>query len=90
MPLQVEVPPGTAVLFDANLLHAVRPNNAPDGQPSERVAFHFIPGSHGSEFRGTSFARGDFADRHLVSAALASSAAAAAAVPKRRRRGAAA
>ena len=68
-PLEVEVPPGTAVLFDANLLHAVRPNDAADGRPSERLAFHFIPGSHGSAFRGTSFARGDFADRHLAAPA---------------------
>ena len=33
---------------------------------SERVAFHYIPGDLDSDFRGTSFARGKFADRHLA------------------------
>jgi len=64
-PIDVIVPAGSAVLFDANLLHAVHPNRS-DG-PSERVAFHYIPGDLGAVgFRGTSFARGDFADRHLA------------------------
>ena len=66
VPLEVEVPAGTAVLFDANLLHAVRPNDAIDSQPSERVAFHYIPGDLDTGFRGTSFARCTFADRYLV------------------------
>ena len=55
---------GTAVLFDANLLHAVHPNRVKGGPPSERVAFHYIPGDLDTGFRGTSFARGQFADRH--------------------------
>jgi ectoine hydroxylase-related dioxygenase (phytanoyl-CoA dioxygenase family) len=64
-PIDVCIPAGSAVLFDANLLHSVHPNRS-DG-PSERVAFHYIPGDLGDTgFRGTSFARGDFADRHLA------------------------
>ena len=64
-PLDVGVPAGSAVLFDANLLHAAWPN-APGGGSSlsERVAFHYIPLEVESEFRGVSFARGAFADRH--------------------------
>lgn len=62
-PVDVEVSEGSAVLFDANLLHATWPNTASDGF-SERIAFHYIPASVDSEFRGVSFARGKFADRH--------------------------
>ncbi len=63
-PFDVGVAEGSAVLFDANLLHAVWPNVS-DG-PSERLAFHFIPGDLNSAFRGVSFARGAFADRHVA------------------------
>ena len=62
-PLDVGVPAGSAVLFDANLLHAAWPN-AGGSSLSERVAFHYIPLEVESEFRGVSFARGAFADRH--------------------------
>jgi hypothetical protein len=68
-PLDVPVAAGSAVLFDANLLHAVHANRLErdGGLPaSERVAFHFIPGDLDTGFRGTSFARGAFADRHLA------------------------
>lgn len=64
--VDVPVCAGTAVLFDANLLHAVHPNSVVGGPPSERVAFHYIPGDLDTGFRGTSFARGRFADRHRV------------------------
>ena len=64
--VDVPVAAGTAVLFDANLLHAVHPNSVVGGPPSERVAFHYIPGDLDTGFRGTSFARGRFADRHRV------------------------
>eukprot|EP01062_Namystynia_karyoxenos_P071273 TRINITY_DN6671_c0_g1_i2.p2 TRINITY_DN6671_c0_g1~~TRINITY_DN6671_c0_g1_i2.p2 ORF type:complete len:344 (+),score=128.74 TRINITY_DN6671_c0_g1_i2:85-1032(+) len=63
-PVDVAVPAGSAVLFDANLLHCAHPNTRET--PSERVAFHYIPGDLDSGFRGTSFARGRFADRHLA------------------------
>ncbi|CAK0853992.1 unnamed protein product [Prorocentrum cordatum] len=59
------VPGGSVVLFDANLLHCVQPNLSTD-TPSERVACHFIPGDLDTGFRGTSFRRGHFADRHLI------------------------
>mmetsp|Transcript_62614 Transcript_62614/g.116477 ORF Transcript_62614/g.116477 Transcript_62614/m.116477 type:complete len:336 (+) Transcript_62614:22-1029(+) len=63
-PQDVAVPAGSVVLFDANLLHAVWPNTS--SGPSERVACHFIPGDLDTSFRDTSFARGSFADRHLI------------------------
>lgn len=59
------VPSGSVVMFDANLLHSVQPNLSTD-TPSERVACHFIPGDLDTGFRGTSFRRGHFADRHLI------------------------
>ena len=63
-PRDVPVAASSAVLFDANLLHSVHPNLS---QPaSERIAFHYIPGQLDSGFRGTSFARRKFADRHLA------------------------
>ena len=43
------VPEGTAILFDANLLHAAHPHvrrSVDDEATSERVAFHYIPTSH--------------------------------------------
>ena len=72
-PVDVSVAAGSVVLFDANLLHSGHPNLLPsDGgvsAASERLAFHFIPGDLDSGFRGTSFARGRFADRHRVTLA---------------------
>ena len=65
-PVDVAVNAGTAVLFDANLLHCAHANSVVGGPPSERVAFHFIPGDLDTGFRDTSFARGKFADRHTV------------------------
>lgn len=68
-PADVRLAAGSVVLFDANLLHAVHPNRLvhDGGQPaSERVAFHFVPGDLDTGFRGTSFARSKFADRHLA------------------------
>ena len=59
------VPEGSAVLFDANLLHAAHPHarrSEQDDATSERVAFHYIPTAHDGGFRGQSFARGAFAD----------------------------
>ena len=59
----VAVRAGTAVLFDANLLHCTWPNRSTH-RASPRLAFHYIPTDHEGEFRGVSFARGKFADRH--------------------------
>ena len=64
--VDVGVPIGSAVLFDANLLHSTWPNTS-EHRPSPRVAFHYIPAQHKGEFRGVSFARGKFADRHPAS-----------------------
>ena len=64
-PVDVSVPAGSAVVFDANLLHSVHPNHS--SAPSERVAFHYIPGDlDAAGFDGVSFARGKFADRYLA------------------------
>lgn len=63
-PTDVDVAEGSAVLFDANLLHAAWPNRCAASPRSERIAFHYIPTDVNSEFRGVSFARGAFADRH--------------------------
>ena len=68
-PMNVALTAGSAVLFDANLLHSAHANlRVRDGgqTASERVAFHFIPGDLDIGFRGTSFGRGLFADRHLA------------------------
>lgn len=67
-PVDLRVLEGSAVLFDANLLHATYPNAS--AVSSERVAFHYIPAElDATGFRGTSFARGKFADRHVAAGA---------------------
>lgn len=60
--VDVPVRAGTAVLFDANLFHAVHPNSSDADSP--RVAWHYIPSVATMAFRGTDFSRGKFADRH--------------------------
>ena len=58
--VDVICPPGTAVLFSANLLHGARPNLS--GRTSYRTAWHYIPG----DLDLAMFPRGDYKDRHLV------------------------
>lgn len=64
-PVDVCVPEGSVILFDANLLHAAYANES--AASSERVAFHYIPAElDATGFKGVSFARGDFADRYVA------------------------
>ncbi len=58
--VDVICPPGTAVLFSANLLHGARPNLSE--RTSYRTAWHYIPGDMHLEM----FPRGVYEDRHLV------------------------
>ena len=53
-------PPGTVVLFSANLLHGARPNLS--DRTSYRTAWHYIPGN----LELGMFPRGGYKDRHLV------------------------
>jgi len=57
--------PGTVVLFSANVLHAAYPNLSKD-HTSYRVACHWIPGDQKFGWRGTSFNRGEYKDRHII------------------------
>jgi ectoine hydroxylase-related dioxygenase (phytanoyl-CoA dioxygenase family) len=58
--IDVVCPPGTVVLFSANLLHGARANVS--GRSSFRTAWHYIPGDLQLEL----FPRGGYRDRHLV------------------------
>jgi ectoine hydroxylase-related dioxygenase (phytanoyl-CoA dioxygenase family) len=53
-------PPGTVVLFSANLLHGARPNLS--DRTSYRTAWHYIPG----DLELAMFPRGGYRDRHIV------------------------
>lgn len=58
--VDVICPPGTVVLFSANLLHGARPNLS--GRSSYRTAWHYIPGDLALE----QFPRGGYKDRYVV------------------------
>lgn len=58
--VDVICPPGTVVLFSANLLHGARPNLS--DRTSYRTAWHYLPG----DLRLEMFPRGEYKDRHIV------------------------
>lgn len=58
--VDVVCPPGTVVLFSANLLHGARPNRS--GRPSYRTAWHYIP----ADIDLPLFPRGTYQDRWVV------------------------
>jgi ectoine hydroxylase-related dioxygenase (phytanoyl-CoA dioxygenase family) len=58
--VDVVCPPGTVVLFSANLLHGARPNLS--SRTSYRTAWHYIPG----DLDLALFPRGGYKDRHIV------------------------
>jgi phytanoyl-CoA hydroxylase len=58
--IDVDVSAGTVVLFSANLLHGAHPNVSQRSRYS--TAWHYIPG----DFELEQFARGEYADRHVV------------------------
>jgi hypothetical protein len=58
--VDVICPPGTVVLFSANLLHGARPNVSE--RSSYRTAWHYIPGDLNLE----QFPRGGYQDRHIL------------------------
>jgi phytanoyl-CoA hydroxylase len=58
--VDVICPPGTVVLFSANLLHGAHPNLS--SRTSYRTAWHYIPGDLNLEL----FPRGSYKDRHIV------------------------
>eukprot|EP00755_Sulcionema_specki_P003214 Sspe_Gene.119868::Locus_117013_Transcript_1_1_Confidence_1.000_Length_900::g.119868::m.119868 len=63
--LDVHVPKGTVVLFDARLVHSARPNTSED---RTRKSFfgHYVPHSLQFAWRGTDFSSGAYDDRHRV------------------------
>jgi len=63
--LDVKVPAGSVVLFNAMLLHAARKNTH---RTRSRYSMfgHFVPATLGFEWRGTDFSHGVYRDRHSV------------------------
>lgn len=63
--LDIDVPAGSVVLFDARLLHAARQN-----QSKDRTRFslfgHYVPGDLDFSWKGVDFSRGAYADRHRI------------------------
>lgn len=58
--VDIVCPPGTAVLFSANLLHGARPNRS--GRASYRTAWHYLPAGLPLDW----FPQGVYEDRHLL------------------------
>ena len=58
--IQVEVPPGSVVLFSANLLHGALDNTSERSRYS--TAWHYVP----ADFVSDRFIKGEYEDRHTV------------------------
>ena len=63
--VDVVVPAGSVVLFDARVLHAARQNRSVD-RTRFSIFFHYVPGDFNFAWGDTDFARGVYADRHVA------------------------
>jgi len=63
--IDIEVPAGSVVLFSSLLMHAAHQNRTPD-KTRYSVFWHYLPGDHNFAWRGTSFGRGEYQDRHII------------------------
>jgi len=63
--LDVPVAAGSAVLFDARLLHAARKNSS-ETRTRHSLFAHYVRGKRSFRWRGTDFSFGVYKDRHRV------------------------
>ncbi|CAE8639743.1 unnamed protein product [Polarella glacialis] len=63
--VDVVVPAGSVVLFNAMLVHGARKNQS-TSRSRYSIFGHFVPTSLGFSWRGTDFSHGVYADRHSV------------------------
>jgi len=66
--VDIEVPAGSVVLFSSLLMHAAHQNRTSD-RTRYSVFWHYVPSDHNFTWRGTSFARGEYQDRHSIRSA---------------------
>jgi len=65
LPLDISVPAGSAVIFDARVIHGAHPNRSAD-RPRHSLFAHFARGDHAFNWRGVDFAFGKYPDRHRL------------------------